>query len=183
MRPTCDPHATLKPPRSDGGRQQWTNPGQPDCPPGAQAAFPGLGHFGEEADIELVLSTARPHCLRVKLVSRLWRWLPPAVLLGAGALVVAGTPGPDYAIVVSRATETDRDWRRVVEVLREKHRGAIIVFDASVEEAQPRLRAMFPRYACFVARPGEVSRRFVAQVHRLTCKLDDDPYPAVSGGF
>jgi len=124
-----------------------------------------------------VLSAERPHCLRVKLVSRLWRWLPPAVLLGASALAVARTPGPDYAIVVSRATQADRDWRRVVEVLREKHRGAVIVFDASVEEAQPKLRALFPRYACFVARPGEVSRRFVAQVHRLTCRLDDDPYP------
>src|SRR5208337_2272542 len=98
--------------------------------------------FGQ-ADIELVLSAERPHCLRVKLVSRLWRWLPPAVLLGASALAVARTPGPDYAIVVSRATQADRDWRRVVEVLREKHRGAVIVFDASVEEAQPKLRALF----------------------------------------
>jgi zinc protease len=141
-----------------------------------------LGHFGQ-ADIELALSAARPHCLRVKLVSRFWRWLPPAVLLGAGALVAAGTSGPDYAIVVSRATQADRDWRRVVEVLREKHQGAVIVFDASVEEAQPRLRALFPRYACFVARPSEVSRRFVAQVHRLTCKLDDDPYPGCFWGI
>ena len=112
----------------------------------------------------------------VKPVTRLLRWLRPAVLLGAGVLAVVGARGADYAVVVSRATQADGDWGRVVEVLREKHQGAVIVFDASVEEALPGLRELFPRYACFVARPGEVSRRFVAQVHRLTRRLDEDPY-------
>jgi hypothetical protein len=143
---------------------------------GRKAALPCLRHFGQ-GDIELALSAARRHSLPVTPVSRLLRWLRPAVLLGAGALTVAAAPAADYAIVVSRATQADRDWRRVVEVLHEKHQGAVIVFDASVEEALPKLRDLFPRYACFVARPGEVSRRFVAQVHRLTCKLDDNPYP------
>ncbi len=113
----------------------------------------------------------------MKLVPKLAHWLLPAFLLGFGALGFAGTPHPDYVIVVSRATEADPDWRRVVAVLREKHRGTVVVFNTSVTEAQSRLHELLPRYACFVARPGEVSRRFVAQVHRLTCKLDADPYP------
>jgi zinc protease len=33
-----------------------------------------------------------------------------------------------------------------------------------------------PRYACFVAEPKEASREFVAQVHRLTRRLNEDPY-------
>ena len=113
----------------------------------------------------------------MKPVSRLLHWLRPAVLLGVGALTVVTAPAADYAIVVSRSTQADRDWGRVVEVLKEKHKGAVVVFDASAEEALPKLRELLPRFACFVARPGEVEHRFVAQVHRLTRKLNDDPYP------
>jgi zinc protease len=130
-----------------------------------------------QGEIELAMNAKGRHSRPVKPVSRLLCWLRPAVLLGAGALVVAAARGTDYAIVVSKTTQADRDWHRVVEVLKEKHQGTVVVFDATVDEALPKLRELFPRYACFVARPGEVSRRFVAQLHRLTCKLNDDPYP------
>lgn len=130
-----------------------------------------------QGEIELAMNAKARHSWPVKPVSRLLCWLRPVVLLGAGALAVAAGRGADYAIVVSRATQADRDWGRVVEVLREKHQGAVVVFDATIDEALPKLRELFPHYACFVAPPGEVSRRFVAQVHRLTCKLNDDPYP------
>ena len=40
----------------------------------------------------------------------------------------------------------------------------------------PALRRQFPRFVCFVAQPGEACRGFVAKVHRLTRRLDDDPY-------
>jgi hypothetical protein len=73
----------------------------------------------------------------VKPVSRLLCWLRPAVLLWAGALAVFAARGGDYAIVVSQSTQANQDWRRVVEVLKEKHQGAVIVFDAPVEGALP----------------------------------------------
>ncbi|MCX6923245.1 MAG: hypothetical protein NT154_08560, partial [Verrucomicrobia bacterium] len=130
-----------------------------------------------QGDIELALSAAGRHFWPVKFLSSLCCWLPAPVFLAAGTLAGAAAPSPDYAIIVSRATQAKPDWQRVVEVLREKHQGAVIGFDASVEEALPKLRELLPRYACFVATPEEASRRFVAQVHRLVCKLDDDPYP------
>jgi hypothetical protein len=123
------------------------------------------------------LSAARRHFGPVKFISSLWRWLSTPVFLAAGMLAGTSAPNPDYAVVVSRATQSKADWRPVVELLREKHRGTVIVFDASVEEALPKLCELFPRYACFVATPGEASRRFVAQVHGLTRKLNNDPYP------
>ena len=83
----------------------------------------------------------------------------------------------DYAIVVSARTETNAGWREVVAELRQKHAATVITYRASVEEALPALRKLFPRYACFVAQPTEVSRGLVAQVHRLTRRLNDDPYP------
>jgi zinc protease len=113
----------------------------------------------------------------MKVIFDLLRRLPLAALLMTGGLACAAAPSPDYAIVVSRTTQADREWRRVVEVLSEKHRGVVIVYDAAVEKALPKLREVFPRYACFVATPAEASGEFVAQVHRLTRQLDDDPYP------
>ena len=88
----------------------------------------------------------------------------------------AAARATDYAVVVSQKTQADPAWRQVVEALRTKHKGAVITYDASVDDALPKLREQFPRYACFVAQPTEATREFVAKVHRLTRQLDDDPY-------
>ena len=60
-----------------------------------------------------------------------------------------------YAIVVSEATFADREWKPVVEKLIEKHRGSVIRYGEQPGEVLPKLREMFPRYSCFVARPEE----------------------------
>ena len=105
--------------------------------------------------------------------------LIPAVL--ACALICGHAQ--DYAIVASARIETNSGWREVVTELRQKHSAAVIAYQASVEEALPALRKLFPRYVCFVAPPTEVSREFVARVHRLTRRLNDDPYPDCCWGI
>lgn len=97
-------------------------------------------------------------------------------LLVAGLCACARAGGADYAVVVSDKTNADPQWHAVVEVLREKHHASVLTFGKSVAESLPKLRAQFPRYACFVATPAEATREFVVQVHRLTRRLDDDPY-------
>jgi hypothetical protein len=82
----------------------------------------------------------------------------------------------DYAVVVSAKTAADPDWRRVVDSLATRHKATIIQFTHSLDEAGPALQKQFPRYACFVAQPEEAGRAFIAQAHRLTRKLDTDPY-------
>jgi zinc protease len=81
-----------------------------------------------------------------------------------------------YAVVVSQATQADREWAPVVAALVEKHDAQVIAYDDSVEESLPALQSQFPRYVCFVAKPSEAGRKFVAQAHQLTRKLDDDIY-------
>lgn len=82
-----------------------------------------------------------------------------------------------YSIVVSEATGTHPDWKKVVSTLIRKYPGAeVITFDQNVSEALPALRERHPRYTCFVATPAEAGRQFVADVHRLTRRFDDDPY-------
>jgi len=106
-----------------------------------------------------------------------------SLVLGAGLVIVhlllapaASAKPPGYAVVVSRETHADAGWNKVVEALREQHDATVVVFDTDVSEALPTLCAQFPRYVCFVAQPTEATRAFVAAVHRLTRRLDDDPY-------
>ena len=81
-----------------------------------------------------------------------------------------------YCAVVSRAAHGDPEWRSVVDALVAKHQAKVLVYERSVEESLAGLRRESPRYACFVARPTEATREFVAKVNRLTRRLDDDPY-------
>jgi len=64
----------------------------------------------------------------------------------------------------------------VVEALVDKHHAAVVSYGGPVLDVLPALREKFPRYACFVVQPSEASREFVASVHQLTRRLDDDPY-------
>ncbi len=90
---------------------------------------------------------------------------------------------PGYAIVVSQATHQKEDWRRVVDALVEKHRGQVLEYDREVATVLPQLQQLFPKYACFVCRPEEATREFVATAHVLMRKLDDDPYPDAFWGI
>jgi zinc protease len=98
-----------------------------------------------------------------------------ALAVLAGCLSTTSTQAAGYAIVVSRETHELNDWRAVVDRLQEKHQGRVVVCDA-LADALPALRDPFPTHICFVARPEEATAAFVAEVHRLTRRLDDDPY-------
>lgn len=90
--------------------------------------------------------------------------------------VAVNTKEDSYAIVVSQMTSRDDQWKKVVVKLKEKHNASVVVYEKSVDESLDQLRAMFPRYTCFVATPDEATGTFVKKVHQLTRKLDDDPY-------
>ena len=108
-----------------------------------------------------------------------------ATLLWAPAAASVGVP-PGYAIVVSAAARADPAWAEVVAALEAKHRHrgtAVIEWRESVAEAAAPLAAALPRHACFVARPQEAGREFVAAVHRLARSLDADPYGDVLWGI
>ena len=101
------------------------------------------------------------------------------LLLVTASAAGAAEPAPGYAIVVSEATLAEPAWKEVVAALEAKHaaRGPFVVtWKESPEEAVEPLAATFPRHTCFVARPEEASRKFVAEVHGLTRRLDADPY-------
>lgn len=86
-----------------------------------------------------------------------------------------------YAIVVSE--QTAADWKPVVAALQHKYPAAHVITAAKPMAALSDLRRLHPRYTCFVARSSDVSRQFVADVHRVTRQLDEDPYTDTRWGI
>jgi zinc protease len=100
--------------------------------------------------------------------------IPSACALAA--LLATTVLASDYAVVVSARTAENPAWRQVADTLLKRHSAELVLFTNAVDETLPALQKQFPRYACFVARPEEVTKEFVAKIHRLTRRFDDDPY-------
>lgn len=94
--------------------------------------------------------------------------------VGQPAAAVALEGG--YAVVVSKQTYGDAQWKAVADALVAKYGGKLLTVESDVASALPALKEAFPRYTCFVATPAEAGRDYVAAVHRMVKKLDDDPY-------
>ena len=118
------------------------------------------------------------------MISHQLKILPVALIATAMFLQSAPARAADsYAIVVSEATSAQADWGKVVDALKTKHGATVHTYKTSPIEALAALKKSFPEYACFVATPAEASRKFVAVVHQLTRKLDDDPYTDLLWGI
>ena len=90
---------------------------------------------------------------------------------------------PSYVVVASEKTNAEADWKPVIDALVEKHQAKVITYSKSLGEVLEKLARIFPRYTCFVAKPEEANRDFVRDAHRLTRKLDTDPYTDVIWGI
>ena len=89
----------------------------------------------------------------------------------------------DYAVVVTRRTWSDKDWRDAAETLAKKRDAVIIVCPGALAESKAELAAIAPRFACFVARPTEIGQSVVVALHRMMRTLDDDPYTDARWGI
>ena len=122
---------------------------------------------------------AVPHSLVGRGAWRLAAFTAAALVVsGSSASAAEQVPPPQgsYAVVVSAKTYADGAWRPVVDALRTKYAASIITWQSGVREAQGDLAAAMPNYTCFVAPPQECGRDFVVAVHRMTRRLDADPY-------
>ena len=88
----------------------------------------------------------------------------------------AGAAERTSVVVVSEDTYGRKEWREVVDTLVAKHRAQVVHYAADVNEVVWELSAWMPDRICFVARPEEAGREYVINVHRLTRRLDADPY-------
>lgn len=109
--------------------------------------------------------------------------LPLGFPADADPLIPEVAPRGSYVVVASEPTAAADGWRDVVRTLREKYDGSLILHpEGRVAAALPALKTLRPRYAAFVARPEEAGRSCIVAIHRLTRKLDDDPYTDLRWG-
>lgn len=109
------------------------------------------------------------------------RYMMNIVIAGAGiwtafSMLATADDVPRYAVVVSEETFAKPEWAAVVTALEARHSGIVITWSGSAFDAKDALSAYFPKTICYVATPEESNRQFVADVHRLSRQLDDDPY-------
>ncbi len=81
-----------------------------------------------------------------------------------------------YVVVASKATIQDPAWKRVADALLQKHQGELVTYDGAVKQSLETLRKLRPRHTCFVAKPESVTRQYVADIHQLTRKFNDDAF-------
>ena len=85
--------------------------------------------------------------------------------------------GSKYAVMISPETAKLREWKAVADALVQKHGGVLLPLSEKDGDNINRLKAVGSvRSLAIVARPEEVDRVFVNRIHRMTRKLDDDPY-------
>ncbi len=111
------------------------------------------------------------------------RLLVPSTIPARKNEVRAEQLPPTYAVVVARATYAQPGWKQVVDTLLTRHQGNRITYDENLDDVLLPLAQSFPRTVCFVATPTEATRQYVADVHRLTRRLDEDPYTDVVWGI
>ena len=115
-------------------------------------------------------------CLSRSCVAILLGTVVAAAWWPSAAVCATTPPEASYVVVVKKSTAEDAQWQKVVAALKAKHDASIITYHVSVDESLDALKRKFPRYTCFVTKPQDAGRAFVAQVHQMTRQLDDDPY-------
>jgi zinc protease len=95
----------------------------------------------------------------------------------------ATLPAAPYVVAVSERTAKDPAWAQVVAELCARHQAREVRYAGAIENCQPALRAIQPRYVAFVARPEETGLEYVRQIHLLSRRMDDDPYVDFTWGI
>jgi zinc protease len=82
----------------------------------------------------------------------------------------------NYVVLIPSSVAKDKDWMAVAQALQVKHNATVLSYKQSPNEVLDQLRKLSPRFLALVAPPTLVDRVLVNQLHRLTRKIDDDPY-------
>ncbi|RKX68933.1 hypothetical protein DRP53_09635, partial [candidate division WOR-3 bacterium] len=93
-------------------------------------------------------------------------------------------PSYNYAILVSKNTYNDPDWRVVVDSLVARHNGKVFIYENSPWEVKDEVAAYYPDYIAYVCQIPEASPTFV-QSHAwpFSRALDSDPYGDAAWGI
>lgn len=85
-----------------------------------------------------------------------------------------------YIIILTGNVAQDPDWIKVAQALALKHAQdklyLVMLPDLSESACADALRKVQARYAAIIAKPEEINRNVVRNLHRAARRVDDDPY-------
>lgn len=119
-------------------------------------------------EIFVGLSLACSFCVPVLNATEAWESIPEP---GNIAPAIG-----EYAILISKKTSQIPAWAKIAETLKKRYAGTVIVWDDKILNAEADLKKAQPRYIAVVARPEEIDRVVVADLHRMTRRIDPDFY-------
>lgn len=82
----------------------------------------------------------------------------------------------EYAVLISKKTAQNPKWKSIAETLKKRYAGTLIVWDKDISELENELKKKKPRYIAVVAKPEEIDRVVVANLHRMTRRIEPDFY-------
>lgn len=82
----------------------------------------------------------------------------------------------EYAVLMSKATAEDTEWRKIGEDLAARYEGKIILWDKTTQDAFTELKKEAPRYLAVIIKPEEATRELVNDLFRMTRRFNNDPY-------
>lgn len=110
-------------------------------------------------------------------------YLPLTLTAAPRSTTSPPTARGSYAVVLTRDTWEHPAWREVAGVLRTRYDAGLVICSNSVLEAGDALARIGPHYACFICPPNQAGRDTVVGIHRMTRRLDDDPYTDLLWGI
>ena len=82
----------------------------------------------------------------------------------------------EYVVLASNQVSKDPSWEKVALELQRVHKAALLYYNESPNEIVHRLKELYPRYVAIVAKPEELDREFVKNMHVLCRQMDNDIY-------
>lgn len=85
---------------------------------------------------------------------------------------------PRYAVVASKETLADPEWRKAAEMLASKHEkeAEVRIIESSAADAAAPLREWKPRYVAFLMKPDEFDNGAIVTLKGMMRSIDEDPF-------
>ncbi len=80
----------------------------------------------------------------------------------------------EYLVLASKKSFDDPEWKKAIKTLWKRYSAKVLLWENSVSERENQIKKIAPRYIALVAKPDEIDRNTVAEMHRISRKIDPD---------
>lgn len=88
---------------------------------------------------------------------------------------IVPAPG-EYVVLISESTAKDKAWRQTADKFLKRYKGRPVCWENDVKDVAQKLRTLQPRYVAVIAKPEEIDRVLISELHQLSRTINDDIY-------